>query len=314
MREAVKQAAIVALGVALAACAAGSNVDAPAGGTGGSADAGAGGGGAGGGDTTGSTTTKPTTTSTSSAGGGGAGGATTTSTTGKGDALPEGAVSFFQGPSCPDGWGAYAAANGRFVVPLVGDDPAGTTHGKELANGEDRKHTHGVSATFHLGSVSYAGVVGGGNHGVGAAGDVTFSATSSEASTGLPYVQLLTCRKVSPPAVKKTLPSGMLMFFDTPACPSGWKRAQTQGRLIIGLPKGAPADLSFGGDPLEPGETRTHAHATSIALATSSHGIALASGCCGGGYAENGTYESKDDTAAGDAALPTIELLQCEKQ
>ncbi len=302
MREAVKRAGLVAFCAAIGACAAGSNIDAPSGSGDGAADAGAGGSG---GDAT--------TSSTSTGTGGGGGGATTTAT-GKGDALPEGAVTFVQGPACPEGWGAYSAANGRVIVPLVGDDPAGTTHGTELANGEDRLHTHGVTATFKIGSVSYAGVVGGGNHGVGAAGDVAFSATSSAASTGLPYVQLLACRKVSAPTVKKSLPSGMLLFFDTPACPIGWKRAQTQGRLVLGLPKGAPADLAFGGNPLEPGETRTHTHATANLLTTSSHGIALASGCCGGGYAESGAYESKDDTTAGDAALPTIELLQCEKQ
>ena len=229
--------AMTVFGAALVACAAGSNVDVPADTT--TSDAGAGG--------NGGSTTSTSTSSSSSTSTGGGGGATTSTTsttsTTKVDAMPEGAVSFFQGPSCPDGWGAYSAANGRFVVPLVGEDLAGTTHGTELANGEDRLHSHGVTATFHVGSVSYAGIVGGGNHGVGAAGDVAFSATSTEASTGLPYVQLLMCRKVSAPAVKKNLPSGMLMFFDAQACPSGWKRAQTQGRLLIGLPKGAPADL-----------------------------------------------------------------------
>jgi hypothetical protein len=306
MREAVKRAGGLLAVAALVACAAGSNVDEASGTGGGSADAGAGG------STTSTSTTSSTSTATTTSTG--SGGGTTTTTAAKGDAIPEGAVSFFQGPACPGGWGAYAAANGRFIVPLVADDPAGTTHGKELANGEDRKHSHGVTATFHVGSVSYAGVVGGGNHGVGAAGDVAFAATSTESSTGLPYVQLLACRKVSAPTVKKNVPSGMLLYFDTPACPTGWKRAQTQGRLVLGLPKGAPADLSFGGNPLEPGETRTHTHATTTTLQTSSHGIALASGCCGGGYAQNGSYESKDDSAAGESALPTIELLQCEKQ
>ena len=61
-------------------------------------------------------------------------------------------------------------------------------------------------------------------------------------STGLPYVQLLTCRKNAQAVPRPTpLPKGMQMYFDMVACPDGWKQTTaTQGRLIVGLPQSAP--------------------------------------------------------------------------
>jgi hypothetical protein len=48
-------------------------------------------------------------------------------------------------------------------------------------------------------------------------------------------------------------------------------------------------------------------------LATTPHGIALASGCCGDGYARNDSYSTIEDTAATEASPPYLELLLCEK-
>jgi hypothetical protein len=237
-----------------------------------------------------------------------------------GDALPPSAVSFFQGANCPTGWVPYVSADGRFLVPTVATAPAGLAYGTPLDAGEDRTHTHDFSATFTLSSTSYAGIVGGGNGGVGPAGAITMTGTSDPASTGLPYVQLLTCRKNAPAVPRPTpLPKGLQMFFDMSACPVGWAQtAATQGRLIVGLPQGAPQDVTFGGETLSStdggADARTHAHGNTATLVTTSHGIALASGCCGGGYAENGTYTATQDTAEGDTGLPYLELLQCEKQ
>jgi hypothetical protein len=239
------------------------------------------------------------------AGGGGA----------RGDAFPAGAVSFFQVPACPDGWKPHAAAEGRLLLATVGDSAPGTTYGEPLASGEDRAHTHGVGLTFDLGAVSYAGVAGGGNKGVGAAGMVMFNATSEATSTGLPYVQLLACKKIAEPVpASKPLPAGLTMFFDGPSCPDGFKQsAATQGRFIVGLPSKAPADVSFGGPPLPAAEKRKHAHGNTATLATSPHGIALASGCCADGYAKDGMYTATQDADEGETGLPFLSLLHCEK-
>jgi hypothetical protein len=212
------------------------------------------------------------------------------------------------------------AADGRFVVPTVATAPGGLTTGMPLMPGEDRAHTHGITATFTLGSTSFAGIAGGGNGGVTGSGDVMLMATSDPASTGLPYIQLLACRK-NALAVQHAnpLPRGLQMFFDMSACPDGWKQtAATQGRLLVGLPQGAPQDVTFGGPAISglDGGTAlpTHAHPNTATLTTTSHGIGLAGGCCAGGYGANGTVMATMDTAAADTGVPIIELLSCEKQ
>lgn len=233
-----------------------------------------------------------------------------------GDAVPAGAVSFFQGSACAKGWAVYSAAAGRFLLPTIGTQGIGTMAGAPLDSGEDRQHTHGVTGTWALNAVSFAGIAGGGNHGVAAAGEIALSTTSEPASMGLPYVQLLVCKKVAAAVPRSTpLPSGMLMFFDAPSCPSGWQQsAATQGRSLVGLPEGAPADLAFGGAPLSDGEARSHAHRNEGTLSTTPHGIALASGCCGGGYAQDGTSTFKQDTDKSETGMPWLELLHCQKK
>jgi hypothetical protein len=241
-----------------------------------------------------------------------------------GDALPPSAVSFFLGTGCPTGWVPYMAGDGRFLVPTVATFPAGLTTGTPLMSGEDRTHTHSVSATWSLGSTSYVGVSGGGNGGVTSAGNVMMTTQSDAASTGLPYIQLLACRKNAPAVPGSApLPKGLQMFFDMAACPPGWlQTSATQGRFIVGLPESAPQDVTFGGPALSTADggvdggsdVRTHTHPDTATLTTTSHGIALASGCCGGGYGANGTYTSTMDTAASDPGLPTLAILGCEKQ
>jgi hypothetical protein len=242
-------------------------------------------------------------------GGNGASGPTRT------DAIPQNSIGFFQIPACPSGWEPFKAAAGRAILPTIGTMPGGATVGEPLTSGEERQHAHEIKATFDLIDISYVGIASGGNSGVAQAGAVSFAATSDTASTGLPYVQLLSCKKMaSPEAGVKPLPTGMQLYFDAATCPSGWKQAPaTQGRFIMGLPKGAPADVTFGGEPVSSAAPRAHNHGNKITLETTSHGIALAAGCCGSGYAKNATYSSIEDTDASDAALPWIELLHCEK-
>ncbi len=251
-----------------------------------------------------------------SSGGGDATSTTSTSSGGatNGDAIPTGAVSFFTATTCPEGWSPFDAGAGRLLLPTVGNAVGGTPYGMPLANGEDRTHTHDVSATFSLPSISYAGVAGGGNHGVAAAGSPKLGISADPASTGLPYVQLLVCKKTAaalPGAA--ALPRGMRLFFTGPTCPSGFQQApDTQGLFLVGLPKNAKADAPFGGAPQSGTSTRTHQHQTTATLATTAHGIALLSGGLADGYAANGSYTDTRDTSESGAGLPYLELLQCE--
>ncbi|MDC3955503.1 hypothetical protein [Polyangium jinanense] len=234
----------------------------------------------------------------------------------RGDTLPEGAVSFFKKLACPEGWKPYEPATGRTIVAASEEFPSGATVGEPLASQEERTHSHAIAATVEIPAVSYVGAPGGGNAGVGQAGAVSFATTSELASDDIPYVQLLVCRKNEPSVKRATpLPSRLLMFFDLPECPAGWKPAEgTTGRLLVGLPQDAPADRPFGGDPFTSPALRSHGHAVSSTLETPSHGIALAGGCCGDGYAKNGTYEFAVETEPSEVDMPMLALLQCEKE
>jgi hypothetical protein len=233
------------------------------------------------------------------------------------DAVPGGAVSFVRGAYCPDDWELYHAARGRFLVPRAGGFDAGavTASGTPLTASEDRVHDHAFSAPLALDATSFVGVAGGGNGSPAEARTLTLSATANRVSAGLPYVQLLVCKKttVSPPA-SRPLPAGLLQFFDAEACPSGWSRPDPlRGRHLVGLPAGASPGATFGGAPLSVGEERLHSHDVTPTLTPASTGIALASGCCGGGYAAHKSYNVAASSQVAAAGLPTLHLLMCRK-
>ena len=54
--------------------------------------------------------------------------------------------------------------------------------------------------------------------------------------------------------------------------------------------------------------------ALALDAARMGHGIALATGCCGGGYARAGTYRMVGRTEGNSAGMPTIQLLQCQRE
>ncbi len=232
-----------------------------------------------------------------------------------GDSVPAGAVMFFSASTCPEGWAPYDVAAGRVVVPTTGGAAGGAVRGLPLRSGEERTHTHRLSSGFTLNDVRYVGLVGGANHGVGASGAVTFSADTAPASAGVPYVQLMVCRKTAAAVTRtRALPPGMMMFFSGDRCPTGFSQAPgTQGRVTVGLPDGAMNGATFGGTPLGMVEGPTHTHGANVSVSVSAHGIALASGCCGSGYAGAGMYSATATTAAAEPELPTITLLQCMK-
>lgn len=231
------------------------------------------------------------------------------------DSLPAGAISFFKAAACPEDWTPFAEGKGRFLVPTIGQDPPLKTSGEPLKDGEDRLHGHAVTAEADLAATSFAGVAGESNHGVAGQQTVTITAPAAKVSSGLPYVQLLACKKLGEARPGNTpVPKGLLMFWNGASCPEGYSQPiATQGRMLVGLPKDAPPGLSFGGTSLKSAEVRKHGHEVSGSFATSPHGIALASGCCADGYAKDGEYEYAGATDEVSAGLPTVQLLQCQK-
>jgi len=239
-----------------------------------------------------------------------------------GDALPTGAISFFNRTGCPAGWEPFAQAQGRTVVP-GGAAAVLAVQGEPLADSEERKHQHGVSARLPVPQVSYAGIAGEANHNLGRGGDTAMVVKSEKSVSALPYVQLLVCKKSASPITTRTVPAGTLMFFSAAPCPNGWGQPMTtRGRFLVGLPeKGAPGQ-PFGGPPLaDPGPTagpllgerRTHHHLLQGRIKTTAHGIALISSGAADGYAKHGEYIYRANSSEESVDFPYLQLLQCQK-
>ena len=225
---------------------------------------------------------------------------------GPGDSLPTGTVAWFDAGSCPVGWSLYAAAIGRSLVPTAGT-LAGLAGGEPLASGEDRLHTHAASGQATPGSISYVGIGGEANHGPARAETLAVSVTVEPASSGLPYLQLLPCRK-DDPASPGAVPSGVLLLTDNPSCETGEPPGGGLERLVVGVPEGAGAPAAFGGDTLA---AVAHSHDVSGSINLGSHGIALLGGCCAGGYASAGNLAVDLQTEAASLEFPWLGLLAC---
>lgn len=233
-----------------------------------------------------------------------------------GDSLPKHAVAFFQRKTCPPGWEPLAKAAGRTLVPTVDKDPGDVAVGDPLMDGEDRAHSHSVKTTFDLSTVSYAGIAGEANHGLARGGSQAITGTSSAASVGLPYVQLLVCSKQDEPSPQlRPIAKGTLVFFQLAECPQGFVQAGgSQGRFVIGTPEFATPGQKFGGAPLRSGEKRGHRHTAVGSITTKSHGIALASGGGASGYAKDTKHPYRIETADDGSGFPYLQLLHCQKQ
>lgn len=223
------------------------------------------------------------------------------------DGFPAGAIAMFLAADCPNGWELDADLVGRTIVP---SSEPGTAVGTPYERDEHRAHQHPAAVRVELPATSFSGIAGGGNAGVAGAGTVAATIATAGAEAGPPYVQLRPCRKRTAPQVIAA-PPGVIAFFDG-ACPAGWAEPPAlAGRLLIALPAGASAGTAFGGEPLAPGEQRTHTHALAATLSVPPHGIALVSGCCAGGYGAAGDHAI---TATADAApvdVPYLQLRAC---
>lgn len=230
-----------------------------------------------------------------------------------GDSLPRDTVTFFTGTSCPMGWAPFTEGAGRVIVSAETASIPAPVRGAPLSDSEDRTHTHMISSTFALGDVSYVGASGGGNNGVASSAAAAIMARTEPASAGLPYVQLLVCRKMADPVVRiAPLPSGMTIHVAATRCPVGFTQPMPGvGRAVVGTVPGGENVATVG--PVASPTSRGHTHPTNATLATVPHGIALASGCCASGYGRNATITNTAPTSEEDGALPSITLLQCQK-
>ena len=249
------------------------------------------------------------------AGGNGAGGNGPDPTLPEGDAFPKGAISFFYRLTCPFDWSVYPEAAGRIIIAASAGLPSGTTIGEPLSSGEDRVHTHDLSASVTITALQYFAPEGGPNGTMTQPMPYSFSWTSDPTPAGVPYRQLLVCKKVGEPkAATSPLPPKLHTYFELDACPSGWKPATgTIGRILVGLPMGGAADMSMGGEPILTSAQRTHTHAFSSTLTTTPWGVLAPLGI-GAFFGQDGSYPFSGESEPAEIGVPMISLLHCEKQ
>lgn len=232
-----------------------------------------------------------------------------------GDALPLGAVMFFDLADCPSGWEPYTAAAGRMVVPLPdGVSNTAVNSSPALSDLEDRTHSHDFSSSFSTKEQTYAATSG--SNKVAKKKKYSFSGTTKAASSGLPYVQYLICRKAEEPSGPvDQIPSGFLMFTTEDECPESFAEAtDLQGLLLVGVPEYGEPGLEFGASTAMTTVSQvSHRHDFDGSVKLKAKELAIASGCCNGGFAKKGTRNYEGESEFNSTDLPFIYLLQCEK-
>jgi len=231
----------------------------------------------------------------------------------QGDALPIGAISFFD-RACPVGWTPYAGAVGRTIVPTNGGATL-VSIGDPYTSGESRTHSHGVSLSFDLAKKGIFASLPGTMTGAGTYGTVTANTTSAASSATIPYVQMMVCKKTAAP-IAGTIPTGLSAYFEAATCPTSWIQvSNSKGRILVASPAGGSTGSTFGSaTPLADGEMRTHAHPVTGSWTPTSYGIAGFEGSgeeCGRDQA----YPYPDNTLSSDADTtpPYLALTHCRK-
>ncbi len=226
--------------------------------------------------------------------------------------VPDGAVAFHQGTSCPAGWQPLVDAQGRFLVGRTDGTQVGVTVGAPLAQGEDRTHTHGYATTVDIGSTGVAGLSGCCTD-VGAAGTQSVGGTADAAHAGPPRIAQLACQRVveSPPPVvdDHAFPNGSVVLFHREGCPDGFQlTGEANGRFLLPTPIGGTVGQTVG-TALASGEDRGHSHTFSSSIDVPQQSLAAANGS--NGRAPKGTKTFSGVTSASAAGVPYLQLLAC---
>jgi hypothetical protein len=106
------------------------------------------------------------------------------------------------------------------------------------------------------------------------------------------------------------VPPGMVSFFTTTACPTGWKVADpAAGRLIIGVSDATAIGRTVG-DPLGDAEDRVHGHGITASIDFPGKSISAADGSNNSGGA-SGTRTLAGAAAPATSGLPFVQLTAC---
>jgi len=230
------------------------------------------------------------------------------------DEVPFGTIAYFSPTvsQCPDQWKAFDGADGRFIIPGYSGEGVIISEADPLTSGQDLWHSHSFQINISTNEASYEGADGCCNSGPASDGSYTTDADGDAASSGLPYIQLLTCVSQQP-TFNSSFPPGTLLYNEV-GCTNGWNSTNdVAGRFVVALPENGVPGATFGTNSLKPGESDSpaHFHTYTGSVTTQSVGVGLASGCCGGGYVMNQAYYFDGDTSSDAVGLPYMSVPMC---
>ena len=226
--------------------------------------------------------------------------------------VPDGAVAYHTGTTCPAGWQPLTDAQGRFLVGRTDGTQVGVTVGTPLAQGEDRTHTHSFSTSVDVGATGVAGLSGCCTD-VGAAGTQPVSGATNAGQAGPPRIAQLACERVvgtpAPVVDDHAFPNGSVVLFHKEGCPDGFQlMSEANGRFLLPTPIGGTVGETVG-TALASGEDRGHSHTFSSSIDVPQQSLAAASGS--NNRAPKGNKPFSGVTASASAGVPYLQLLAC---
>jgi len=229
------------------------------------------------------------------------------------DPAPMGAVSFFDG-ACPDGWLSYSAGQGRAIVAAA-DGEQGRATGSPLLEGESPHHEHEGDVGIRMtGSTIRPFGDDPTSRRIASSGVTPFDTIVEEAPADVPIVRFSPCIKTEAPA--GAAPPGMVLFFETSACPAAWTPLdEGQGRVLTAAAPDEPVGAFGAVRPLDDGEDRKHAHSIRGPVDVEVVEDTVWSGCntCSHRWALDGTYEYRGQALPASSGLPYLQLRACAK-
>ncbi len=120
--------------------------------------------------------------------------------------------------------------------------------------------------------------------------------------------------EIRTPEYTLQIPDGTVSYLPGTQCPPGWvELTDAKGRFLVGKTDGTVVGALVG-DALSEGEDRVHDHDYATSVSVPGTGITAVTGCCNSSLGDAGAYDLVGTTDAGDAALPRIQQLVCERR
>lgn len=108
--------------------------------------------------------------------------------------MPKNMIVFMPAGECPAGTSRLANANGRMLLATNDEGAIGRTYGSALADREDRKHKHKAKVSVNLDEHSISGASSCCNGQSTTKGEHSADVETDDATSALPFVQLLACK------------------------------------------------------------------------------------------------------------------------